>query len=266
MRSRRIRTAIFVSIAAAASASAAPPAIGLDGRLPPIASPALGEGVDPETQPLGAVENTAIPLHETRALGGEAQAPAVGVSRTLGALVGVIGVMLVLFMGFRRLSARRGGLIASLGAAGRAPSGVIEVLARYPIARTQRIVVLRIGSRVVVCCQSSAGRAANAGMTTLTELTDPEEVASLLRTVRDIDGRSNAAAFRSALKDAEFDPATAECGRNPLQYESPEGDSVKWRDERIQIPQPRAPQREMDPSIGRMRARLAAMRTNGDAA
>lgn len=263
MHARRIRTILIALLAVTAGAAAQTIVPGADMSVSSSAASGVVAPGGDETQRLGAPPASTPPAHESAALAGGRDSTGIGMSRTLGALVGVVGIMLVLFMGMRWLGNKRGGLIASLGAGGRAPSGIVEVLARYPVARTQRLVVLRIGRRVVVCCQTSGGRASQGGMTTLTELTDPEEVASLLRTVRDIDGTNNAAVFKKALKTAEGDPDTAE---NPLEYRSDEGDSFQWRDERIQIPTDRSPQREIDPSIGRMRARLAAMRSHGDAA
>lgn len=266
MRSRRIRTIIVALLAlgpvAGASAQGLNPVDAVS-ENPPAVQPAVVTTPSVEAEPLGVPTGSSLPTHESSALGGSTESAKIGLSRTLGALVGVVGVMLVVFMSFRWLANKRGGLIASLGAAGRAPSGIVEVLARYPIARTQRLVVLRIGRRVVVCCQTSGGRSSQGGMTTLTELTDAEEVAALLRSVRDFDGTSNTEVFKKALKSAEDDPATSS---SPLDYRTEEGDTIQWQDERIHIPPDRSPRREIDPSIGRMRARLAAMRSHGDAA
>jgi len=265
MRSRRIRTIIVAMSALAPVWAANAQAIGpIEGSAAETSTqPSVTAAPDTETAALGMPPPAALPAHESGALGPAGETAKIGMSRTLGALVGVVGIMLVLFMGLRWLGTKRGGLIASLGAAGRAPSGIIEVLARYPIARNQRLVVLRIGRRVVVCCQTVGGRASQGAMTTLTELTDAEEVAALLRSVRDLDGTSNTAVFKAALKNAEDDPDTA---TNPLEYRSQEGDTVQWRDERIHIPADRTPRKEVDPSIGRMRARLAAMRAQGEEA
>jgi flagellar biosynthetic protein FliP len=80
----------------------------------------------------------------------------------------VIGLLLLLRLTVRRM----GGL-----AGGGRPSGVVEVLARYPIARAQQLVLLQLSGRIVLLHQSRAG------MTTLSEVTDPDEVASLLAKV-----------------------------------------------------------------------------------
>ena len=84
-------------------------------------------------------------------------------------LLGVVGVMFV--CGVVR---RRGG--GPLARGGR-PSGVLEILGRYPIARGQQLVLLRLVSRVVLLHQSRNG------LTTLSEVTDSDEVAALLARV-----------------------------------------------------------------------------------
>lgn len=60
------------------------------------------------------------------------------------------------------------------GAAGKRPSGVVEVLARYPLARGQSIVLIKVARRVIVAHQSSDG------MKPLSEFSSEEDVADLL--------------------------------------------------------------------------------------
>lgn len=274
MQRRRIRTTCLLGMVVVGVACAHPQMLGYEETTPHQSLSTPNTPIEsPESSPLGAaLPSPAAGLTERATIGGVNDTSPVGFSRTLGALVGVVGLILLLSMILKQVSRRKGGLMSSLGAAGRAPSGVIEVLARYPVARTQRLVLLRVGRRIVLCNQTAGARASLGGMTTLTEITDAEEVASILRSIRDTDGSSHASLFREALKGAEIDPATT--GQSPestLRYESPEGDTVTWRDERVQMPT-RSPARspaassEIDPSIGRLRARLASMRTEGDAA
>lgn len=188
-----------------------------------------------------------------------------GLSRTLGALSSVVGLAIMCSLLWRWMAQKQGGLIAALGAGGRAPSGVIEVLARYPVARTQRLVLLRVGRRVILACQSSSVRGAVAGMTTLAEFTDADEVASILRSVRETDCTAHESAFRSALRElerAEPSPPLA----TSVEYSSRAGDTVQLSDPRVQIPRQPAPSGPIDPTIGLLRSRLAAMRARGDAA
>ncbi len=85
------------------------------------------------------------------------------------ALVVILGLLFVLRVGLKRL----GGPMAGGGR----PSGVVEVLARYPVARGQQLVLLKLAARVVLLHQSRGT------MTTLTEISDGDEVAGLLAAV-----------------------------------------------------------------------------------
>ena len=102
-------------------------------------------------------------------------------------------------------------------------------------------------------------------MTTLSELTKPEEVAAILRSVRDQDGTSNKAAFKDALKAAKQLPEEQGTELDSvLKYASPQGDTFQWQDERVKICDPQPETGSVDPSIGRLQARLAAMRSHGE--
>lgn len=126
-----------------------------------------------------------------------------GLTRTVLALGGVLLVIGGLAWGFKRAARATGGLGASLGAGGRAPAGLIEVLARYPIASRQTLVVLRFDRRVLLCSMSGGSRHAGPGMSVLCELEDPEDVASILIKARDQAGDSMARSFERSLRDAE---------------------------------------------------------------
>lgn len=95
-------------------------------------------------------------------------APASRISRdamqTIGALGGVIGVILLL----RQVLRRVGDPLAA-----RRPSGVVQVLSRFPFGRNQQIVLLQIGPRILCVHQSSGA------VSTLCEVVDPGEVADL---------------------------------------------------------------------------------------
>src|SRR5690606_17527054 len=77
-------------------------------------------------------------------------------TRVLGALSVVIGLIFAVRFLVKRL-ASTGGLRGQFGAAGRAPSGVLEVLGRYPISRGHSLVLLRVDQRVLLLSQSGAG-------------------------------------------------------------------------------------------------------------
>jgi len=119
------------------------------------------------------------------------------------ALAGVIALILTMAWAFKKVSASSGGLAGAVGAGGRAPAGLVEVLARYPIASRQMLVVLRFDRRVLLCCMTRGSRGVSAAMTTLCELTDPEDVASVLLKARDEAGESIARSFERSLREAE---------------------------------------------------------------
>lgn len=109
------------------------------------------------------------------------------ITRVLGALAVVIGLLLLI----RTILRRTGGLLPR----GDRPSGVVEILARYPIARGQHFILLKFARRVLLLHQ------AGSSMTQLTEMTDPDEVASLLARMEAGSGERSAGKFRSALNE-----------------------------------------------------------------
>lgn len=154
---------------------------------------------DTESLPLPAIEQRALgsaPDTETTASQGVG-----GWVRTVLALGAVLGLLLVLRAIVVRAS-RRSGLVGELGAGGRAPSGVLSVLGRYPVARGRSLVLLQLDTRVLLLEQSSDG------FKTLSEVTEPDEVASILTKTRDEEGASQAARFNAMLRDLEDDPRT----------------------------------------------------------
>ncbi|MCC6425368.1 MAG: flagellar biosynthetic protein FliO [Phycisphaerales bacterium] len=125
-----------------------------------------------------------------------------GIGRTALALVGVVTLALLLAAAFRAIVARRGGIAMALGPGGRAPAGVVHVLARYPLQRGQLLVLMKVGPRVLLVCQSKAGRLSAAGMTTLAEFSDPDEVAQLVRLTADGSAESAVGKFNAVLERA----------------------------------------------------------------
>lgn len=100
---------------------------------------------------------------------------------TVASLIAVVGLIVVLAVVYKWLAGKAGGLAGQVGAAGKAPAGLVSVLARYPIGRGQTLILLKIDRRVLLLCQSVSGRV-RGGVTTrtLSEITDPEEVASII--------------------------------------------------------------------------------------
>lgn len=262
MRSRRIRT--IVCILALAVIAPGAPAQDDATALPAVERDAASvRSARLESLQLGDRLSSSDEMSDARAASSSANS--IGFARTLGAMAGVVGLAFACAFGWRWLAQKRGGLIASLGPAGRAPSGVIEVLARYPVARTQKLVLLRVGRRVVLTCQSGSVRGGAGSMSTLAEFSDADEVAALLRAVRQSDNTGSQAEFRDALRSLERQPQS-EPLTPEIRYRSPAGDSVHLSDPRIQIPRPSSSDRPVDPSIGLLRSRLAAMRQHGGAA
>ncbi len=117
-----------------------------------------------------------------------------------GGLAGVLFLIWILRMLVRK-SARTGagrGLLARV----RAPEGVASILARYPVARGEHVVLLEVGRRILVVHQASGS------MTTLSEVTDRDEVADIRARVngeeREKVEESFAPAFEASLEsDAE---------------------------------------------------------------
>ena len=126
------------------------------------------------------------------------------VVRTLGSLALVIAIILGLRWFLTRASRITGGLRSQLGAGGRAPAGILQILARYPIARGQTLVLLKLDRRVLLLNQTPEG------FKTLSEVIDTDEVASILRACRDEEGLSMASRFSSLLSGLERDPSIAD--------------------------------------------------------
>ena len=156
--------------------------------------------------PLGAPApepNAQTPLVNPDA---ETRSSGAGFFRTTTALGGVLLLILALSWVFRKASRMSGGLAGSVGAGGRAPAGIVEVLARYPIAARQTLVVLRFDRRVLLCSMSAGSRSGAGGMAVLCELDDPEDVASVLVKSRDEAGESLARSFERSLREIEAQP------------------------------------------------------------
>jgi flagellar biogenesis protein FliO len=151
-----------------------------------------------EARPLLAPSSKAAPA----AVDGAAAAPSEPASwpRVLGALGVVIGLIFVVRFVIKRVAAT-GGLRGQLGAGGRAPSGVLEVLGRYPISRGHSLVLLRVDQRVLLLSQSSSGFSA------LANFDEPSDVASLLMKTRDEESESLSGRFKQMLSAFERDPS-----------------------------------------------------------
>ncbi|MEQ8317431.1 MAG: flagellar biosynthetic protein FliO [Phycisphaerales bacterium] len=185
---------------------------------PPMDDPVRVEAVkQPERElveppPAARRSESEIPLlaapSEPGPTGGSATPSAGGWARSLASVSMVIGLILVLAALAKFVSRRSGSVAAMMGPGGRAPSGVLEVLARYPVGRGQVLVLLRIDRRVLLLSQNMAAKGGS--FTTLAQFDDPSEVAAILRQTRDEASESVSVRFRQALErfqggDAEVD-------------------------------------------------------------
>lgn len=120
--------------------------------------------------------------------------------KTVAALAVVVVLIFGLKWVIRHAAGRVGGLASQLGPGGHAPSGVVSILARYPVARGQSLVIVQLDRRILLLNQTSEG------FRTLSEVVDPEEVASILIKTRDDENDSFSSRFTGLLKRSEREP------------------------------------------------------------
>ncbi|MEX2219883.1 MAG: hypothetical protein WD749_14115 [Phycisphaerales bacterium] len=168
----------------------------------------------------------APPVTESRPLGGSTAAPA-GSAAPAGpaasgrgwmvqtglSLAGVLALAIGGGWVVRVVAKRSGGLRSSLGAGGRAPAGILEILGRYPVSRGATLILLKLDRRILLLSQNSGGRLGAGSFSTLAEITDPDEVASILVKARDIEGDSMAERFRSML--SRYDQGMGDAAGDP---------------------------------------------------
>lgn len=108
-----------------------------------------------------------------------------------------LGATIAAIFGARALVKRFGNRLGG----GKRPSGVVEVLARYPFARGHHIVLIKVGRRVLVTHQSAQG------IQTLSEFTSPAEVADIIARCEAGARGTEQFSFDSLLRssDREFD-------------------------------------------------------------
>ncbi len=102
-----------------------------------------------------------------------------------------LGIVLVLLFGVRMLLRRAGGALA-----GGRPSGVLQVHARYPVARGQHLVLVQVGPRMLLVHQGGGA------MRTLSEFSGDE----LVQLRERLDGGRSSEAFQRVLQQEEFRP------------------------------------------------------------
>jgi flagellar biogenesis protein FliO len=160
-------------------------------RPNPDAQIALGGKSKAESQP-------ATPSSEAPATTG------LGVTRTILSLSVVIALILLIAGVVKKLSGRVGGLTAALGAAGKAPSGILSILGRYPLDRSTTLILLRVDRRVLLLCQTRASGRFGSGtacVVTLSEFASEADVASIVAKATAADGKAPSQRFQQALED-----------------------------------------------------------------
>jgi len=185
---------------------------------------------EPSKRPLGLPARSG----ETRGLGpnsAQAGSSSGGMVKTMLSLGAVLVLIVVLAKVAKRVAGPRMGMAASLGAA-KAPSGILEILGRYSIGNGLSIILMKVDRRVLVLSQSRSSRmgvrGGGAALSTLCEIADAEDVASILTKARDAEGESIAAKFRELLgqcsgSDDETDTLEAEtASTSEVKTDSPE--------------------------------------------
>jgi len=150
-----------------------------DARLTQLAQKLAAPGSDPRKAdadtpgliPAPSIVGTPLlrrdPVTDTADPGPDRVDTSSGLLKTVTSLGVVIGLILLARFGY----ARMGGKVAS------ASSPVVEVLSRTTVAPRSHVMLLRVGGRVLVVSDSSAG------MRTLASVEDAQEVADLLGAV-----------------------------------------------------------------------------------
>ncbi|MGH7130839.1 MAG: hypothetical protein ACREJO_02710 [Phycisphaerales bacterium] len=118
-------------------------------------------------------------------------------------LAAVLGLIVIGAAIFKKLAARHGGIAGAIGPGGKAPSGLLEVLGRYPISRGQSLILLRVDRRVLLLSHITGLRGSTGGFSTLCEITDAEDVASILLKVSEAEGHGPTGKFEQFLKSYE---------------------------------------------------------------
>ena len=173
--------------------------------------------------------------------------------RTGGSLLLVLVLIVGLAAITRKVAGKSGTLAAALGPGGRQPAGLLEVLGRYPLSRGQTLILLKVDQRILLLAQTTSRLRAGAGgggaLATLCEITDAEEVASILVKAGDHEGTGATAKFSALLHAFDRSHASAEPDHTELNLRSIQqtdsGDRSELWDEQAAPPMvhkfPRAP-------------------------
>ncbi len=146
-------------------------AVGFDGEAhaddrPLFATPQAAADAAARTETTAKPAKTSDSNEGTLAQGASKGAFLGEVLPTAAALGGTLLAIVVARSAVRRFGGRL--------ALGKRPSGVVEILARYPVARGQQVVLLKVGRRVIVAHQGAQT------MQPLSEFVSEEDVADII--------------------------------------------------------------------------------------
>ena len=149
----------------------------------------------------GAVSSPTTAPAAAQLMPGQFAPPKFDWARVAAALALVIGIIFAM----KYIARRWLGVSSAMGA-----GKVIRVLGRTTTGPRQQVVMLQVGNRIVVAAD-------NAGqLSTLCQVTEADEVASLLGQLQVDDGSARAGGFRKWLKKADEDFAADELENQPI--------------------------------------------------
>lgn len=190
--------------------------------------------------------------------------------RTGLSLAIVLSLVLALATVAKKLARKNGHLAAALGASGPRPAGLLEVLGRYPIARGQTLILLKLDRRVLLIGHTASRlRGGPGSLATLCEITDAESVADILARSQDAEHASISARFQSLLHRFDHAHAPAAASTEPVDegrrgMRSDDGDMLELLDERAVVHRfPDLPPVEIPAPQPRAAAPIAASGTYG---
>lgn len=162
-------------------------------RAPETNPAAAGTDLTTTSAPESRWSEVRLPGADEAPREGELPISGEGASEAVNVGASLAGVLLLIWVLRALVRRSRGETAGSRLLGGRAPSGVASVLARYPVARGQQVVLLEVGRRIIVTHQ-------NAGtMNTLSEVTDPEELADLRARIAGVERTEVERPFDEAL-------------------------------------------------------------------
>lgn len=197
-------------------------AVGAAGAQTPSSRPAAPavEAAEPELHRPARGATTATPSSSSPSV------PSKPFDLHLPQILGALAVVLALAFALRWLLRNTMG-----GGAGHRSSGAIQVLSRSAIAPRQQLMLIRIGRRLVLVANTGTQ------MNALCEITDPEEVASLLGQIQQEKHNSITGTFASLF------------GRAKSEFPSADASDQHEHDET-------AEREELDPAAGTTREEL----------